>query len=301
MANIKKDYTHITERIREIFINDVIKNSTKRKIKMSDEMMILMGELIDCNNAKAVNKVVLTEDKETYPPAIRQLMNEFKNILLENELLPRLPHAKEDRKINGELAQYKSTPYEDFVNYIGKTTKEDYEFTIRIVEEATRNSIKNELTIARTKVTKRETYQDKEELGLDYRAKNSRIKQYMKYYECQLQEGNLVGYNEQNLEDDIEKIMQGIKNGRRNPNYLTMDERIAMMMGAKYLSTLNDIEFMQLLQDTKIINENQYKSLTRKYKDIPDLDDEVSEHENWKEISTIQKEATMKQKQEVQL
>ena len=73
------------------------------------------------------------------------------------------------------------------------------------------------------------------------------------------------------------------------------------MIGAKYLATLNDTEFIRLLQETQIINDEQYKSLTRKYKDIPNLDDEVSEHENWKEISTMQKQATIKNKQQAQL
>lgn len=301
MANSKKDYTHIMERIREIFINDVIKNSTKRKIKMSDEMMVLMGELIDCNNIKAVRKVVLTEDKQTYPPAIRQLMNEYKDILLENQLLSRLQNAKTDPKINQELERYQHTPYEGFINYICNTNPEEYAFCDKIVEEATRQSIQDELTLARTCVEKREVYQDKKELGLDYTAKNSRIKQYIQYYESQLQKGNLVGYTQQDLQEDTQAIVTSIKNGKHNPHYLSKEERMAIMMGAKYLSTLNDTEFMQLLRDTNIINEEQYKSLTRKYKDIPNLDDEASEHENFKEISTMQKQATMEQKQGVQL
>lgn len=76
---------------------------------------------------------------------------------------------------------------------------------------------------------------------------------------------------------------------------------MAIMIGAKYLSTLNDTEFMQLLQDTNIISKEQYNSLTRKYKDIPNLDDEVSEHENFKEISTMQKKATKRYKEEAQI
>lgn len=301
MANSKKDYIHIVERIREIFINDVIKNSTKRKIKMSDEMMILMGELIDCNNIKAVRKVVLTEDKQTYPPAIRQLINGYKEILLENQILSRLPNANTDIKINQELERYKNTPYEGFINYICKTNPEDYAFYDKIVEEATKQSIQDELTLARTYVEKRELYQDKKELGLDYTAKNSRIKQYIQYYESQIQKGNLVGYGEQDLQEDTQAILTSIKSGKHNPNYLSKEERMAIMIGAKYLSTLNDTEFMQLLQDTNIISKEQYNSLTRKYKDIPNLDDEVSEHENFKEISTMQKKATKRYKEEAQI
>lgn len=301
MANTKKDYVQLIERIREIFINDVIKNSTKRKIQMSDEMMIRMGELIDLNNIKAVKKVVLTEDKQTYPPAIRRLMNEFKNIIIENGLLPRLPKANSDMKLNKDLEQYKSTPYEGFVNYICRTTPEEYAFIEKIVEEATKQGITEELTLARTYVEKRESYQDKQEIGLDYTAKNTRIKQYIQYYDKQLQKGNLIGYGEENLQEDTRAVLTSIKMGKYNPNYLNEEERIAIMIGAKYLATLNDTEFIRLLQETQIINDEQYKSLTRKYKDIPNLDDEVSEHENFKEISTMQKQATIKNKQQVQL
>ena len=228
-------------------------------------------------------------------------MNEFKNIIIENGLLPRLPKANSDMKLNKDLEQYKSTPYEGFVNYICRTTPEEYAFIEKIVEEATKQGITEELTLARTYVEKRESYQDKQEIGLDYTAKNTRIKQYIQYYDKQLQKGNLIGYGEENLQEDTRAVLTSIKMGKYNPNYLNEEERIAIMIGAKYLATLNDTEFIRLLQETQIINDEQYKSLTRKYKDIPNLDDEVSEHENFKEISTMQKQATIKNKQQVQL
>ena len=73
------------------------------------------------------------------------------------------------------------------------------------------------------------------------------------------------------------------------------------MISANYISSLNDMEFMKLIQDTEIINDEQYKSLTRKYKDIPDLKAEVYDQKNWKEISTMQKEATARHKEDAQL
>lgn len=301
IANAKRDYTKIAERIREIFINDVIKNSTKRKIKMSKEMTVLMGELLNLNNAKAVDNVILIEDQETYPPAVRELMVRYKDIIMENGLLPRLPNANEDMQINQDLEQYRGTTDEGFINYICSTNPENYAFTVRIVDEATKQSTQDELTIARECVQKRKTYEDKEELGYDYSMKNARIRNYMAYYSSQLEEGNLIGYNEQRLEREVIKVLQNIESGKQNENYLPYEERIAMMIAANYLATLNDIEFMKLLQDTQIINEEQYKSLTRKYKDIPDLKAEVYDQKNWKEISTMQKEATKRHKEDAQL
>lgn len=290
-ANTKKDYTKLAERIREIFINDVIKNSTKRRIKMSKEMMVLMGKLLNLNNTKAVDNVTLIEDQKTYPPAVRELMIRCKDIIMEDGILPKLPNANQNMNINKELEQYKGTPYEGFINYICNTNPEDYEFTVRIVDEATKQSTESELTIARKCVQNRETYEDKEELGYDYSMKNSRIRKYITYYESQLSEGNLVGYNEKSLEREAERVVQNIKGGKHNKDYLPYEERIAMMISANYISTLNDMEFMKLLQDTEIINDEQYKRLTRKYKDIPDLKAEVYDPKNWKEISEAQKEA----------
>lgn len=300
-ANVKKDYTKLAERIREIFINDVIKNSTKRKIKMSKEMTVLMGELLNLNNAKAVDNVMLVEDQETYPPAVRELMVRYKDIIMENGLLPKLPNASEDMDINGELEQYRGTPDEGFINYICNTNPEDYAYTVKIVDEATKQSTKDELTIARECVQQRKQYEDKEELGYDYTMKNARIRKYITYYESQLEEGKLVGYSEKTLEKEASKVAKNIKNGRHNENYLPYEERIAMMISANYISSLNDMEFMKLIQDTEIINDEQYKSLTRKYKDIPDLKAEVYDQKNWKEISTMQKEATERHKQDAQL
>lgn len=114
-CNIKGTYTKIAERLKEIFINDVIKNSTKQKITMSKEVMKLMNELRNLNNDKIVNYVVLTEDQQTYPSAIRMLMNRYKDIILQNGLLERLPNANTDMSINAELARYIGTPDEGFI------------------------------------------------------------------------------------------------------------------------------------------------------------------------------------------
>lgn len=297
-ANIKKDYGVITEKIREVFINDVIANSTKRKIRMSNEMTLLMGELLNLNNKKAVNNVILEEDQQTYPVAIRKLINQCKDIILDNELIIKLPNAGRNMEINDMLEQYKNTPYEGFIQYICRTNMEDYFLSTRIVRDAMKQSVKDELQVARQCVQKREAYEDKQELGLDYSMKNARIKGYIKYYQTQLEKGNLIGYTHENLAEDTKRVLSNIKSGSKNKNYLSESESIAMMISAKYISTLNDVEFMRLLQDTRLITEEQEKSLTRKYKDIPNLKNEVYVQSNWKVISSMQEKATKQQKEE---
>ena len=188
-ANIKGTYGKIAERIKEILINDVIQNSTKRKITMSKEKMQLMNELRNLNNSKIVDNVILTEDQETYPKAIRILMNRYKDIILQNHILHRLVNANQDLSINEELSQYRGTPDEGFIQYICNTNAKDFKFTMQIVEEATKQSISDELDIARKHVQEGIAYKPKEEHGLEYDMKNARIEQYIQYYMKQLQSG----------------------------------------------------------------------------------------------------------------
>lgn len=294
-ANSKKEFGKIAERIKEIFINDVIKNSTRQKIKMSEEIMNLMNELRSLNNEKIVDNVILVEDQQTYPVAIRMLMNRYANIILQNGLLEKLPNADKDMQINRELASYEGTPDEGFIKYICNTNKKDFEFTTKIVEGATRQSISDELDTARQCVQKGEIYEDKEECGLSYTAKNARIKDYIVYYRYMLEAGKLVGYTEQTRQEETEQIMGHIKTGKHMHNYLNMEQRTAMAIAAKYIASLNDHEFIQLLQDNEFITEEQYKSLTRKYKDIKNLKEEVYVQENWKKISKEQKKVVQQQ------
>lgn len=67
---------------------------------------------------------------------------------------------------------------------------------------------------------------------------------------------------------------------------------MALSIAAKYISTLNDYEFLQLLKDTEMITDDQEKSLTRKYKDISDLKGEAYLGKQWKKIKEAQKKAT---------
>ncbi len=295
-ANIKKKYDTITEKLKSILINDVIQNSTKKRIRMSKDKMQFMGELLNLNNKKAVDNVILIEDQETYPPAIRTLINQFKGIILENDLLPVLSGANQNLDINEQLHKYKGTPYQSFITYICNMNEDDFNFTQSIVENATRETVREELVTARTNIEQGIKYKDKEELGLDYSNKNYRIKGYMAYYRKKLESGELIGYDETDLNEETNKVINYIKGANNNSRFLNMQERMALIIGARYIATLNDIEFMQLLQDTGIISKEKYKSLTRKYKDIANLKDEVYVQSNWKDITKMQQRAVDNQK-----
>ncbi len=276
-------YTTIAERLKEILINDVIKNSTKKKITMS-EIIFQMNELKKLNGEKIVNNVVLIEDQQTYPRAIRTLMERYKTIIIQNGLLDRMQNMNKTEL----LQQYKGNVDEPFIQYICCLNNKDFELNVEIAQKATRNSIEAEQEIARKCVLEGVEYKDKEEFGLDYTLKNNRIKRYIQYYEKQLKEGKMIGYDDKRRQEDIQIVMDNIDKGMQNPNYVSKEERVALILAKEYISTLNDKEFLKLLEDTKIIDNEQKKSLTRKYKDIPNLLDEVYEANVWKELKKSQ-------------
>ena len=283
-AELTNHYEKIARKLQTIFINDVIKNSTGTVIKMSDEISKLMHELRNINNRQIVNFVVLKEDNGTYPPALRKFMNEFGGMVIEEEMLSSLKDGGISVEKRKELLdKYKGTPYEGFIQYTCNTNQEDFAYTTKIIEEATRQSIWDEQEKAREIARKREPFV----VSKDFELRDRRIQSYIKYY----QDKDMEQYTEEEKLQDVETMMQNIKDfNKKSDIHFSMDKRIALEMGAKYLSTLNDIEFMELLRQTGTIDETQYASLTRKYKDI-DLKKEAYVQENWKSIVKEQAEA----------
>ena len=316
IANKEKSYSKIEEKLKEIFINDVIENSTKEKITMSPKIMTLMNELRNLNNQKAVNNVILEEDQETYPPAIRKLRDKYAKIFLEENLGGKIQQRTSTKmRIQGEKQSYKfliimlkgdeeekkktkklseySENDQRFIRYVLKSDAEDLQFTEDSVKMALRESIGEELDIAREHVLRQEVYKDKKELGLDYTHKNARIKSYISYYMKMLNEGKMVGYNEESREAEINKLYTRVLEDKPSRHYKSIITRIADVMAGKYIASLNDSEFLQLLIKEELISEEQAKSLTRKYKDIEDLKGEVYIQSNWKTVSETQKENTV--------
>ena len=319
-ANKEKSYSKIAERLKEIFVNDVIANSTKFKNTMSPRLMTLMNELRNLNNQKAVNNVILKEDQETYPPAIRKLRDKYAKIFLEENLDQKIEQRNEKGSQNqgkrecnrllsatlrlsqdgmetedeGEVetpSEYSEND-EKFIRYVLKSDTGDLQFTKRTAQLALRESIGEELDIARDHVLNQKVYRDKEELGLDYTKKNARIKSYLSRYMRKLNEGEMVGYNAETRNTEIETIYKGILSGKLPKYYEDTKIRVAKLMAGKYIASLNDSEFLQLLKEERLISQEQEESLTRKYKDIENLQDEVYIQSNWKSVSKAQKEHT---------
>ena len=296
-ANEEKFYLKIAEKLKEIFVNDVIANSTKGKITMSPRIMTLMNELRNLNNQKAVNNVILEEDQETYPTAIRKLRDKYAQIFMSENLDEVIKQRSDSRKVKSDKTKSDIPESYDendqkFIRYALKSDARDLKFTEYTVKMALRQSIREELDIARDHVLNQKLYKDKEELGLDYTNKNARIKSYISYYMEQLNKGSMIGYNEESRQADIEKIYSRIIHSEVFKYGKDMKTRLADVMAGKYIASLNDSEFMKLLQDEQLVSPEQVQSLTRKYRDIENLQDEVYIQSNWKSIAKAQEKST---------
>lgn len=306
IANRDKDFIQIAEKVKDIFAKDAIANSTKSVITMSPEMLTCMNQLRNLNNQKAVNNVVLIEDQATYPPVIRTLRDKYAEIFMHENLDEVIKQEKQSNYWNmqkevqsneGSLSDFAevetySENDQRFIRYMLKSDLRDLQFTEDSVKMALRESIREELDIAREHALKQIQYKDKEELGLDYTNMNARIKSYISYYMGQINKGNMIGYNDESIEADIEKIYSSVIEGRLSSYYKDMRTRIADVMAGKYIASLNDSEFLKLLQDEQLVSQKQVQSLTRKYKDIENLQDEVYVQSNWKSIVKAQEKST---------
>ena len=288
-ANREKDYSTIVERIKAIFTEDVILNSSRNKITMSPRVMGLMNRLRNLNNEKAVDNVVLKEDQQTYPMAIRQLRDKFSRTFVEFNLA---------NAIKGGTATF--TDYEGkvgeteeaFIKYILKSDRRDMDFTEKSVKRALRESIGEELDIARKHALEGKAYEDKEELGISYDKKNTRIRQYITYYQKQLQAGKMIGYNDRRREEEVLQIYNSILQNKSSESIKGIEQRIADVMAGKYIASLNDSEFMALIEKEGIISPKEKESLTRKYREIPDLKGQVYIQSAWKDVTKLQRRAT---------
>ena len=282
------NYEGIARSLQIVFINDVIANSTGTSIRMSENISKLLHELRNINNRQIVDFVVLKEDNETYPPSLRTLMSEFKDIVLREHILDDLENGEISVERKKQLIElYKGTPFLAGIEYILNTNPNDYKYTKKLIKLATKQSILDEQAKARDIVRKGEPFIPSK----DFELRDGRISAYIGYYTNMAKKGNVdfEHYPEESQLKDLNAVLTNISSPTKSsPFYYKMSERIALEMGAKYLATLNDIEFIDLLRLRGLVNDEQYASLTRKYKDIPDLHSEVYIQPNWKKIASAQ-------------
>lgn len=140
-ANITRNYERIARKLQVIFVQSLIENSSKSVIRMDPKVSILMNELRNANNREIINLEVLKEDEEIYPDAIRQLMNHYADLILDNFFsIEDLRNVSTNMVVaNSFMRKFKGTPDEGFASYILGTTSEIYDFNQRMIGEVSEN------------------------------------------------------------------------------------------------------------------------------------------------------------------
>lgn len=272
LASKSSNYDQIAKKVKDIFKKDLIQNSSKRRIKMSDEMTTLMYKLLDKNNKEIVNFVLMEEDLKTYPAAIRELVEKYSEEILEGNFIEKIKNG-ETWEVEEKIRDNRGLIKEDFWKNIYQMSVRDLVFTVRMLKKAAKQSINDELEIAQKVVNGQERYKPDPE----FENKNERIKKYILYYQNRLKEGN---YDKRDQQIDAENLYHKMQEGKLGKLHLGMDKRVAMEISAQFIASLSDSEFMQLLMEENIIDEKKKKSLTRKYKDI-DIRKESQMQSNW--------------------
>lgn len=148
-----KDYVPIAQKIQTILIEDVVKTSRignipyKNKhgailvnpnivIRMSEEKANLMHRLRDLNNKEIVNYVVLQEDADVYIPAVRKLMEIFKEYIL-NRI------NSEDKSSNSQQVNSEQK-YSGLANFYESFTEDENKFVKKMLKRARAEAINKE-------------------------------------------------------------------------------------------------------------------------------------------------------------
>ena len=148
-----KDYVPIAQKIQTILIEDVVKTSRignipyKNKhgailvnpnivIRMSEEKANLMHRLRDLNNKEIVNYVVLQEDADVYIPAVRKLMEIFKEYIL-NRI------NSEDKSSNSQQVNSEQK-YSGLASFYESFTEDENQFVKKMLKRARAEAINKE-------------------------------------------------------------------------------------------------------------------------------------------------------------
>ena len=278
-----KDYVPIAEKIQTILIEDVIKTSRNGNIphktkhgaifvnpniviRMSEEKANLMHRLRDLNNEEIVNYVVLQEDADVYIPAVRNLMEIFKEYIL-NRI------NSEDKSSNSQQVNSEQK-YSGLVNFYESFTDDENQFVKKMLERARAEAIEKEVKEAEKIAGGKKSI---EELEVQFPERNERIKKLSNY----------LYQNGTEVDDEFKKqFIKELMLGER--------ESFAYEIAARYLSTLDDEKFMQTLLDFGIIDEEKMNALTIPYCELGQekIRAGVYKDPNWQKIQAKQMAST---------
>lgn len=278
LALAKKSYDGLARKIEMVATQDLIENSNKNRMQMSGNMLDLVCRLKDKNNKEIVDKVVRPTENEVFPQATRKLLYKFSRIFVEEDIDSIIHQLGNDTtKIQELREKYKDTPYEPFIIYLCNVTQRDYDFTQETTKQATRQAVMDELNEALAGDIKPDNR---------YRLRTDRILEMQR----EVREQYPQGMTEEGKQTYIEKyIMRKVFTA--NTNFTGPEVRMGMALGANYIETLNDREFVELLEATGMLTPEQLADIHVKYKQLSQEELALdTRQDGWKKIAEMQAE-----------
>lgn len=314
----EEEYDSFAREMQSYFIRDVIANTKRNNIRMSPEMSSAMHGVRDINNKLMVNYTVMKEDHEAYVPAIEKLMEYYGDILLQNYIvnpdnienspitrfytdIPLANNLRESFEYNGVL--------KGFADYVAHTNPDDFKFTVESCKRALAETIDSELDIAQSVATGRISKDTIQARGLKADRINTYENAFMRSLDVAYNENLFQEYSRNPLNNFKKKIWLKKTRAKIREEALTgnpklenakgiipLPKMVAMDIGAQYLSSLNDEQFFELIQQAGLIEPEQVKSLRRPYYTF-DFRREHQKHTTWDNISKLQKMDEERQRQ----
>ncbi len=278
LAIAKKSYDAIAKKIEVVATKDLIENSTKRTVKLSPKMLDMICRLKDKNNKEIVDKVVRPTENQKFPKAIRELFYRFSNVFYQvgDEVLGEIMcgNIEQIQKIQ---ERYKDTQYSGFIKYLCNMTKEDYDFTVKMATDATIYATRQELE---------EALNDEQPKDDKYSMRNQRIEEMRK----EIYEQNLTDMIEEDKRQYVVKYIQKRQYGESSGNFVPMSKRIGIAIGSDYIGTLNDREFVELLQKSGLLTPEEFNDIHIKYNQLSKEElDMDTRQDKWKEVAGNQR------------
>ena len=130
------NYLEIARIIEKAAMQDVINNSNKQRIEMSQGMAEKLYSLRQKNNHAIVNKVTRETESNVIPMAIKNIVWQGKNILVTEGVISKLEECGKFQITDELIKKYEATPHLlQILEFAEGINEEDYNFTAKIADE----------------------------------------------------------------------------------------------------------------------------------------------------------------------
>jgi dGTP triphosphohydrolase len=306
-----EEYDEFAKSIQKILIEDVKKNTKRNNICMSEKTSDVMHGLRDINNKLMVNYAVLKEDHEQYVPVMENFMNSaskflFRNGLIDDENVRASSIAQFSENSDRQKALLDSFEEDaltyGFAQYISKINPKDFEFTVKSCEKAFEETIKSEIDVARAVATGSIDAVEIQAQG----HKKERIEKYIDDFR-EIIDVTSMDKSMQSIVNPLsnkpidrlkreiwlDKASDMIKSHSMSSlryggeGVESLSKMVAMEIGAQYLASLNDEQWLELYKRYSNPSKETVASLTRKYNTF-DFRSEAQKHKTWDNIQKLQ-------------